>query len=205
MTHDWALKLVDTQPGVLLHEDVALIQELVGKLPQARSVKVVALGPGNGAVTLSALCARPEKVSITTIAPDAETLRWAGALATNIGRHGDCLFELSEPADAASLFKAETVDLLLIDGGLSYSAAKHELTVWLPKVAKDGYVWFHNYGDPYKFGWSAAPSPGIKRAIEEAIVAEDLELVEVKGLGWAGRKPTPRRPQYAPKKGEKRT
>ena len=199
---DPAHRLVEAHPYVLIHEDVDLIQELVRKLPKNRHVEVVDLGAGSGTTALSVLCARPNRILVTTV--DHSTLQWAQAVSKNIGRAEDWRGIMSDSAEAAKEFKAGSVDLLMIDTDHTYKTTKGELKAWLPKIIKGGFVWLHNYADPADLGVPNLPSPGVKQAIDEVVAAGQLELVKVGGLGWAGRKPIPARPQYPPKKGEKR-
>lgn len=183
---DPAHRLVQAHPYVLIHEDVDLIQELVRKLPKYHRVEVVDLGAGSGTTALSVLCARPDKIMVTTV--DHNTLQWSQAVSKNIGRAQDWRGILSDSAEAAKEFKANSVDLLMIDTDHTYKTTKGELKAWLPKIVKGGYVWLHNYADPADWGVPNLPSPGVKQAIDEEVAAGNLELVKVGGLGWAGRK-----------------
>lgn len=185
---DPAHRLVESHPYCLIHEDVDLLQELVRKLPKTRSIVVVDLGAGSGTTALSVLCAREDKILVTTV--DHSDLQWSQAVATNIGRREDWRGILSDSAEAAKEFEANSVDLLLIDTDHAYRTTKGELEAWLPKVRKGGYVWLHNYGNPADWGVPNAATPGVKWAIDEAMAAGKLVQVKIKGLGWAGRKPT---------------
>ena len=189
MVFDWAHPLVDTQPGFLLHKDVDLIQKLVGKLPKDRSVRIVELGASNGVTTLSALCARSEDVTVITIGPSKEALRWPEVVATNIGRHKDWQPLIADPDMAAGKIKDGSVDLLLVDTHPSYSRMKSILKDFLPKIRKDGFIWLHDYDDRTRLGEPVnfTRAPGVKRVVDEAVKAGVLEEVETKGRGWAGR------------------
>jgi len=195
MTKDAAHGLVSSHPGVLLHEDVDLIQELVGKLSKSRYVEVVDLGAGSGTTALSVLCARPKKIRVITIDHDQKTLRWPERVAINVGRREDWRGILADSVEAAKRFETNSVDLLLVDTDHTYETTKRELEAWLPKIRKDGYIWLHDYGVASEWGWrkSVPEVPGVKQAVEEAVVAGELELVEIGGLGWAGRKPKEKR------------
>ena len=184
---DMAHRLAEAHPYVLIHADVDLIQELVRELPKTHHVEVVDLGAGSGTTALSVLCARLDKITVTTV--DHEDLQWAKAVSTNIGRAADWRGILSDSAEAAKEFKDDSVDLLMIDTDHTYKTTKGELNAWLPKVVKGGFVWLHNYADPADFGVPNIASPGVKRAINEAVARGQLELVKIEGLGWAGRKP----------------
>jgi len=184
--NDPAHRLCTAHPYVLIHEDIDLIQDLVRRLPKYRPVAVVDLGAGSGTTALSALCARPDKILVTTV--DHNTLQWSQAVAKNIGRRADWQGILSDSAEAAEEFKANSVDLLMIDTDHTYKTTKGELKAWLPKVVMGGLVWLHNYADPADWGVPNYPSPGVKRAIDEVVAAGRLEMVEIHGLGWAGRK-----------------
>ncbi len=186
--NDPAHRLVTSHPYVLIHADVDLIQDLVRKLPKYRQVEVVDLGAGSGTTALSVLCARPDKIMVTTVDHNQDIMQWPERIATNIGRREDWQGILSDSAEAAKEFKANSVDLLLIDTDHTYKTTKGELTAWLPKVAKSGYVWLHNYADPADFGVPNYPSPGVKQAIDELVAVGKLEMVAIHGLGWAGRK-----------------
>jgi len=190
MAHNWAHSLVDTQPGVLLHEDVDLIQKLVGKLPKGRSVRVVELGATNGVVTLSALCARSTDMTVITIDPDERNLRWPGRVATNIDRRQDWQSIVADLDEAAGKLKAKSIDLLLLNTHSSYSQTKRILKDFLPKIRKGGFVWLHDYDDRTRPGEpvNLVRAPGVKRAVEEAVEIGLLKFEETGGLGWAGRK-----------------
>ena len=55
-------------------------------------------------------------------------------------------------ADAVNNFGDETVDLLHIDGFHTYEAVKNDFTLWLPKLAENGVVLFHDIADSCDYG-----------------------------------------------------
>ena len=51
-----------------------------------------------------------------------------------------------DSADAAKIFKDETLDWVYIDAGHSYAEVKADFEGWFPKVRKGGIVSGHDYG-----------------------------------------------------------
>lgn len=54
-------------------------------------------------------------------------------------------FALSDSADAADDWEAESVDLLIIDADHSYDGVVRDVVAWWSKLRAGGFVFFHDY------------------------------------------------------------
>lgn len=177
---------------MLVKEDIDLIRELVKdrlktSTPPAYRVRVVDLGAGSGTVALAVFAeAPPGRVRVVTVDNEAEALDWAGLAIGNIERADDWERIQADAADSSSC--GLDFDLLLVDAEHTYQAVKDELATWLPTLREGGLVWVHDYGDPKDFGLHSKVTPGVKRAVNELVRKGELEEIETRGLGWAGRK-----------------
>jgi predicted O-methyltransferase YrrM len=61
-------------------------------------------------------------------------------------------------ADAAAAWTGPAVGLLFIDGMHTYEGVMADIGAWLPHMAPDGLVTFHDYGDQF---------PGVIKAVDE--------------------------------------
>lgn len=183
---------------MLVREDVDLIRELVkdrlkSSTPPAHMVRVVDLGAGSGTAALAVFAeAPPGRVRVITVDNEAEALDWAGLAVGNIERADDWERIQADAADSSSLLpttrEGPNIDLLLVDAEHAYQAVKDELAAWLPLLREGGLVWVHDYGDPKDFGLHSKVTPGVKRAVNELVRKGELEEIETRGLGWAGKK-----------------
>lgn len=57
-------------------------------------------------------------------------------------------------------FEDNSIDVLYIDGGHSYESLKEDITLWLPKIKKDGIIAGHDWN----VGW-----PGVTKAVRELL------------------------------------
>jgi hypothetical protein len=51
-------------------------------------------------------------------------------------------------ASASALFPDGSLDLIFIDGSHDFEAVQYDITLWLPKLRKGGFITGHDYGHP---------------------------------------------------------
>lgn len=89
------------------------------------------------------------------------TENWSIACQT-IFQNPRCIHLKQFSVDAAKRFKDETIDIIFIDGNHFYEYALADLSVWYPKVKKDGgYVVGHDY---------SKPQFGVKKAVTQFLI-----------------------------------
>ena len=159
--------------------DVDLIQDTVRRLPANKTVKVVDLGAGSGTTSLAVLCTRSKRIEVLSVDIAQDMLDWAEEVVKDSGYRKSWQPLLEDSVRAAELVEEEAVDFLMIDTVHEYEQASEELRAWLPKVSKGRYVWVHDYLGIY---------PGIAKAVAEKVLDGLLEQMEIRGLGWLGRK-----------------
>jgi predicted O-methyltransferase YrrM len=74
--------------------------------------------------------------------------------------------------EAVKLFENESVDLVYIDACHTYEAVKEDLSIWLPKIKKGGFISGHDWAYIYE---------GVTRAIIETIGQPDMVFI---ALSW---------------------
>lgn len=77
--------------------------------------------------------------------------------------------------DAIKKFKDECLDWIFIDANHEYEYIKENLELWTPKVKVGGLVSGHDYGNKWE---------GIKKAVDEAIPKEKLNIKEECYVWW---------------------
>lgn len=75
--------------------------------------------------------------------------------------------------EAVSLFQDSYFDWIYLDANHSYSFVKRDIESYLSKLKQGGYL----TGDDYLY--PRCPEGGPKRAIEEAVIRHDLDLITV--------------------------
>lgn len=175
--------------NMLVAEDVDLICWAVRQFPAYLDVEVLDVGAGSGTTALAVFAARARRITVTAIDNSPKNLAWAREAVKNIGRADDFTTEHRDSADSSDWLLP--IDLLLLDAMHTYEGVHAELAAWLPHMARGGYVWVHDYGNPADFGWGELASPGVKRAVDQAMFAGTLVEIDCplpRGLGWLGRK-----------------
>lgn len=176
---------------MLVAEDVDLIRELVRRLREQeprRVLQVVDIGAGSGTTALSVFAEVSDKILVRTVDHDAQALAWSKLVVSNIGRLRDWRGFVGDSARAIFERGGQDIDLLLVDAEHTYKAVLADLAVWLPLLRDSGFVWIHDYGDPMLYGLGVRPSRGVKRAINELVRKQELSVVKVAGIGWAGKR-----------------
>lgn len=167
--------------GMLVAEDVDLIREMVASLPPG-PIRIVELGAGSGTTAGAVLVERPDAY-LWTIDISAEALDWADRFLAQSGLTTGAWhrWESDSVLAAASFDVSESIDMLLIDSSHEYEHTVAELEAWLPLLRTGGgLIWLHDYAGAY---------PGVTRAVDEAEMRGEIELIDQRGLGWGGRKP----------------
>lgn len=169
---------------MLVAEDVDLIQETlrgIAKESRAKSLTVVDIGAGSGTTSLSALEAGPP-VTVLSYDDDIDAINWAEEAVKNIGRLDDWhkLLSWEELAEAVGNKK---IHLAMLDHEHTEDAVNEALFWVRERLAKDGRVWVHDYGDPADFGMRSEPTPGVATAVDLAIGEGFFEIVNEGGLG----------------------
>jgi len=77
-------------------------------------------------------------------------------------------------AAAANEVEDKSLDLVFIDANHAYNYVKEDITVWLPKVKKGGFISGHDYGLEHR-----KPKFGVTQAVNELIPD-----AEIKGTVW---------------------
>lgn len=72
--------------------------------------------------------------------------------------------------DVVNQFKDESFDIILIDADHSYEGVYKDINAYLPKLKKDGYLIFHDYGCGM---WT-----GVKQAADQAEQEEKIQFVD---------------------------
>jgi SAM-dependent methyltransferase len=71
--------------------------------------------------------------------------------------------------DVVDNFENESFDIILIDADHSYEGVYGDINAYLPKLKKDGYLVFHDYGCGM---WT-----GVKQACDQAIEENKIEFI----------------------------
>ena len=80
-------------------------------------------------------------------------------------------------AQAAAILNAQ-LDFAYLDGDHGYEAVKQDLSLWYPKLRVGGVIGGHDFGH--------ADFPGVRRAVDEFVAANGLELkLEPASVWWA--------------------
>jgi hypothetical protein len=102
---------------------------------------------------------RTRCVAIDTWEGDDHTGKYENRVFETVQSIAETIFQETEItllrsyfADAVDTFREGTIDLLHIDGFHTYEAVKNDFTLWLPKLADDGVVLFHDIADSCDYG-----------------------------------------------------
>lgn len=154
--------------GMLLPEDVALIQKYAKDLPPG---VVVDLGAGAGTTSLAALQANRELL-VDTYDIEQGPLDSVSQLMTNVYlAHRWRGFKMDSLA-AAEIYKGNILSMVMLDTSHKYEATVEEIKTWAPLTPL---IWFHDYTGP--------DSLGVFPAVNEAVALGILEIVEAAGWG----------------------
>lgn len=179
MTLDSAHSLAASR-NMLCQEDVDLIQKTVKKYLMFRMIpEVIDIGAGSGTTALAVLCANGSAV-VHSVDTDKRNLDWAEEAVKQAGFHNSWAGWNMDSAAFAEKLGYEP-DLILIDGDHSYEGVKRDIEAFVPRVRQGGYIWFHDYHGPEKYG--------VEEAVDEAITDGRLAVVEKAGWGILTRKP----------------
>src|SRR3990167_2015252 len=126
------------------------------------SAIVVMIGAGPG-VMACALLEVSNKIGFVVI--DIQTTEYLEKNLARLGIMANVKYILD--ASANVIWAGKPIDLLIIDGDHGYEAVKADMKAWLPHVAHDGYVLFHDYGENLH-----QQSTGVKQAVEECLPAD---------------------------------
>ena len=74
--------------------------------------------------------------------------------------------------EAAKDFEDESIDFVYIDAGHTYKEVYEDLTSWIPKVKKGGFVGGHDYYPHFIRG------NGVKEAVHEFFERDELTIIE---------------------------
>ncbi len=81
--------------------------------------------------------------------------------------------------DCASNFNNNSIDFVYIDADHRYESVKKDLNAWFMKIKSGGIFAGHDY-EPYK----GQNHPGVKQAVDEFAVKNNLELKTFNGSVW---------------------
>lgn len=171
--------------GLLVAEDVDLIQEAVRMLPKRR-VRVVELGVGSGTSALAVLSQRQEDIEMWSVDHDPVALTSAQAAITGSGFVGLWQAVLAESSEAAAGFVGREVDLLLVDAGHLEAEVRADLEAWLPLVRRGAPVWCHDYRGGFGQPEGQAEWPEVKPVVDAFVADGRLRRVKLAGWGWLG-------------------
>ena len=71
-------------------------------------------------------------------------------------------------SEAVELYDDKSLDYVFIDGDHSYEGVRNDIEIWIDKVKPGGWIGGHDYDHPRL--------PGVKMAVDEAFMKEDIEL-----------------------------
>jgi hypothetical protein len=173
--------------NMLVEADVDLIQEALRQVDAAitsphRPLWAVDAGAGSGTTALAVLeVPTVHALTLETVDIDHDNLAWCELAVHNFaggqpgGQPWDHHTRCIDSVAAAISYRAGDVDLLLIDTSHEYAHTVLEIEAWRrPMHYSHGLVWFHDYVGGY---------PGVTLAIDEAVAAGQLEILEQRGLG----------------------
>ena len=82
---------------------------------------------------------------------------------TEVGQYGKRAIIIREKSKVAvKQFEDKSLDYAFIDGEHTYQAVKEDITLWLPKVKKGGWIGGHDYRNLPRF-------PGVQQAVDEML------------------------------------
>lgn len=171
----------DGNSGMLGADDIALIRELVRRLPVGKGPRlIVDLGAGSGTSALAAFTAGRDDIWVISIDVRRAALDDTRA---NMEKYGFLTRwqGLQGRSDRIKWDGEQMIDLLLCDSTHDYASQADELEHWLPFVWPKGLIWVHDYTDQSRY-------PGVSMAIDEAVAVGKLIRIETRGLSWAGKR-----------------
>ena len=163
---------------LLTQDDVDLIRRTVARFPRAKPLVVVDLGAGSGTTAAAVFAERPD-AQVTTYDVYEVNVGWARLFIHNAFPLADWVGYVMDSVEAASMWQQKYADLVLIDTSHEYRHTAMELAEWHNRVKPSGYVWCHDYEGDY---------PGVRQAVNEAVLAGSFVMVEQRGLGCVLRK-----------------
>lgn len=164
--------------GLLQHDDVDFIIETVRNLP-APMLRIVDIGAGGGTTALAALIgAFPRPVQMISIDTNELNLVETDIQTKHYREKSGHMFtweSIFANSIRAVVEVDGTFDFIMLDTSHELEETLDELAAWLPKLAKLGVFWAHDY--------AAEQYPGCRKAIDSFVTRGDIEILEQKGLG----------------------
>jgi len=181
--------------GMLCEADVDLIREAVAKL--SPNSLVVDLGVGWGTTALSVFAERQD-IEVISFDCHEEALersqlalkhagvpleKWYGIQADSAFREGEVILRYGgEPTTL------ESVGLVILDTSHLYTDTVAEIKAWLPRLASNGYMLFHDYDAKNAIcHW-----PEVKKAVDPFLEMGQLDRVKRQGWSLLTRKAEPK-------------
>lgn len=176
---------VNTWCHYATQDELAFLRLVATGLPD-NSVLVM-LGAGPGVMALSAL---EGNRTLNVFVVDKDTCRYLllhaeqCGLPTNKLNTREC-----DSADAGHEWDAGTIDLLIIDADHSYGGVSSDIRAWLPHLAVNGIVFFHDYDATGTEFADQDRYYGVMRAVDERIKPlHNMQFMQRVGTAIAFRK-----------------
>lgn len=151
-----------TGKGMMSIGEVALLKITIAQLP--RNPVIVNIGAGEGTSALAMLESRPDafifSIDKKRREEEAIALQKAGKLKLNR------VWRIMGDSSRVGKHWPFEIDAVFIDGAHHDEAVRADIAAWVPKVKRNGIIYFHDYNHPNV--------PGLTKIVDKAMKSRQM-------------------------------